>query len=591
MSSDEESPLRVAIGISFGNSYSSIACTIASDAKVIANEDGDRQIPSILSYSNGEEYHGSQAKALLIRNPKNTITSFRDFLGKKYVDLYPFIPSDTVDKNIKFADMTSRFEMIDPTPCHSSAHPQEYEDTVAFSIKDTEDDSSNTVTVSEITTRHLRRLKHSASDYLGKQVNAAVITVPTDFTDAQKASLLEAAKNAGLDVLQLISEPIAALLAYDRVEKPADKIVVVADLGGTRSDVAVVSTKGGMYSILATAHDYFLGGAQLDEVLMEYFAKEFIKKHRTDPRENERALAKLKFESEATKKALSLGTTAAFNAESLVDSTDFASSINRSRYELLASKVFARFTRLIENAVEKAELDVLDIDEILLAGGTSHTPRIATNLQSNFPPPTRVIAPLASSSFLNPSELSVRGASLQAFLIEGFDQDDIEQSTHPMVTVTPHLAQTLGLVVMSASGVEDFKPVILAETPLPVRRTVTFINAAKGEGVLLRLCEGYRDTKVTRAAPKWKTNGTTDEDSDVDSDGEEVDVKERVWKIGNPQGELSLRGVKTGAKVTVQINVALDLELSLSAMEVGGGRAGVRGTITGTGAAMNGKAH
>ncbi len=98
MNSDEESASRVAIGISFGNSYSSIACTIASDAKVIANEDGDRQIPSILSYINGEEYHGSQAKALLIRNPKNTITSFRDFLGKKCVDLYPSIPSSTVIK-------------------------------------------------------------------------------------------------------------------------------------------------------------------------------------------------------------------------------------------------------------------------------------------------------------------------------------------------------------------------------------------------------------------------------------------------------------------------------------------------------------
>lgn len=487
--------------------------------------------------------------------------------------------------------MNSRFEFIDPTPCHGSAHPQEYEATVAFSVKDSEDNPSNILTVSEITTRHLRRLKQSASDYLGKQVTAAVITVPTDFTDAQKASLLEAAKNAGLDILQLISEPIAALLAYDRLEKPADKITVVADLGGTRSDVAVVSTKGGMYSILATAHDYFLGGAQLDEVLMEYFAKEFTKKYGTDPRENARGLAKLKFESEATKKALSLSTTAAFNAESLVDSTDFSSSINRSRYELLAGKVFARFTRLIEHAVAKAELDVLDIDDILLAGGTSHTPRIATNVRSNFPPHTRVIAPLASSSFLNPSELSVRGASLQAFLIESFDQDDIEQSTHPMVTVTPHLAQTLGLIVLSESGTEEFKPVILAETPLPVRKTITFINAARGEGVLIRLCEGIKDTKITRAIPKPKTNGATEEDSDVDSDDEELDLKDRVWKIGNALGELSLRGVKTGAKVTMQINVALDFELSLSAMEVSGGRAGVRGTIPGTGAAMNGKAH
>lgn len=85
MSGEEETPSRVAIGISFGNSYSSIACTIAGDAKVIANEEGDRQIPSVLSYVEGEEFHGTQAKAQLVRNPKNTTAYFRDFLGKKYV--------------------------------------------------------------------------------------------------------------------------------------------------------------------------------------------------------------------------------------------------------------------------------------------------------------------------------------------------------------------------------------------------------------------------------------------------------------------------------------------------------------------------
>lgn len=85
MSADEETPERVAIGLSFGNSYSSIASTIGGDAKVIANEEGDRQIPSILSYVEGEEFHGTQAKAQLVRNPQNTCAGFRDFLGKKYV--------------------------------------------------------------------------------------------------------------------------------------------------------------------------------------------------------------------------------------------------------------------------------------------------------------------------------------------------------------------------------------------------------------------------------------------------------------------------------------------------------------------------
>ena len=155
-------------------------------------------------------------------------------------------------------------------------------------------------------------------------------------------------------------------MAYDaRSEaKITDKILVVADFGGIRSDVAVIASRGGMYSILSTAHDYETAGTQLDQILIDHFAKEFIKKHKTDPRENSRSLAKLKLEAEATKKALSLGGNASLSIESLADGVDFSSTINRTRYELLASKVFSALTRLVEEAIQKADLDILDIDEV-----------------------------------------------------------------------------------------------------------------------------------------------------------------------------------------------------------------------------------
>lgn len=260
----------------------------------------------------------------------------------------------------------SSFDSIDPTPCHASAHPQKHANTVAFSIRDTEGDVQNSVTVSEITARHIRRLASSASDFLGKKVNAAVITVPTNITEDQKEALNQAAKSAGVDVLQMIFEPTAAVLAYDaRPEAELkDKIIVVADLGGTRSDVAVIASRGGMYSMLSTSHDYETAGAQLDQVLIDHFAKEFIKKHKTDPRQNARSTAKLKLEAEATKKALSLGGNASLSVESLADGVDFSSTINRTRYELLAGKVFSGFTRLIEEALRKADIDILDIDEV-----------------------------------------------------------------------------------------------------------------------------------------------------------------------------------------------------------------------------------
>ena len=276
-----------------------------------------------------------------MRNSKNTITGFRDYIGKDFAD-------------------------IDPTPCQSSAHPQKLESTVAFTIQDTDSGPPSTVQVSEVTKRHIQRLASSATDYLGRKVNAAVITIPTDWKDPQKEALRLAAGEAGVNVIQLIQEPTAAVLAYDaRPEAELrDKVVVVADLGGTRSDIAVIASRGGMYSILATRHDYETAGAQLDQVLIDHFAKDFQKKYKKDPKEDPRSLAKLRLEAERTKKALSLGGNAALSIESLAEGIDYTSTINRTRYELLASKIFNSLGNLIKDAVQAAELDVLDVDEV-----------------------------------------------------------------------------------------------------------------------------------------------------------------------------------------------------------------------------------
>ncbi|KAL1959827.1 hypothetical protein VTO42DRAFT_972 [Malbranchea cinnamomea] len=578
-----ETTERCAIGISFGNSNSSIART-SNEGKpeVIANEEGDRHIPSVLSYVDGEEYHGTQAKSQLIRNPQNTVAYFRDILGKD-------------------------FKSIDPTPCHASAHPQVHDSSIAFSICDSASEEPSTVTISEITTRHLRRLRQSASDFLGKNVNAAVIAVPTNFTDAQREALKIAAEAAGIDVLQFIHEPVAAVLAYDARPNSAmkDKLVVVADFGGTRSDVAVVASRGGMYTVLATVHDYELGGAQLDQVLIDYFAKEFIKKHKEDPRENTRALAKLKLESEATKKALSLGTNATFSIESLTNGIDFSSTINRTRYELLAGKVFRNFTGLIEQAVQKAELDVLDIDEVILCGGTSHTPKIAQLVRSIFPESTAILAPATSPTAINPSDLVVRGAAIQASLVEEFEKDDIEQSTHPMVTVTPHLRNAIGIQLVSAGAdgntIPIFKPLLHAETALPTRRFAQYTAPKEGGDVLIRVCEGTREIKVTKPEPKPKPKPAEgeeggegdgeDEDSDFDLEEEEdeEEIREIVWNSGKTIAEFAVKDVKPEGKIEVMISVNENLAIQITAREIGG-KSAVRGLVDGPQSMENGTA-
>ncbi|PSN70033.1 chaperone protein dnaK [Corynespora cassiicola Philippines] len=514
----------------------------------------------MLSYVEGEELHGGQAKSQLVRNAKNTVAYFRDYLGQE-------------------------FKSIDPTPSHQSAHPIEHESTVAFKIRDTEADTENTVTVGDITTRHLKRLRTSASDYLGKIVNSAVITVPTNFTDAQKAALKSAAKEADIDVLQFINEPTAAVLAYDaRPEaSTADKYVVVADLGGTRTDISVLGSRHGVYTVLATLHDYDVSGFKLDQVLIDHFAKEFLKKNKSaaDPRENDRSLAKLKLECEAVKKALSIGTTANFSVESLVAGIDYTASINRTRYDLLGNKLFAAFTRLVLHAVEKAQLDPLDINEIILAGGNSHTPKVASAISAAFPESTTVLAPSTSATAINPSELSVRGAAFQASLIVDYDSEDIEQSTHPACTVTKHLSQAVGVLCISgdeSSGI--FHPIIEAETPLPVRRTAIIATPREGGDVLIKLAEGSRHIKVTKPEPKPKKEKAEDDedDSDDDSEDEEEELREKTWKIGTVLTETAIRGIKKGGKVEVQINISEDLSLNTIFREVGG-KGGVRGVV------------
>lgn len=391
-------------------------------------------------------------------------------------------------------------------------------------------------------------------------------------------------------MLQFIPEPVAALLAYDARASDApltDKIVIVADLGGIRSDVAVVASRGGMYTVLATAHDYDLGGASLDQLLIDYAAKEFMKKNKTDPRQNDRSLAKLKLEAEAVKKALSIGAAASFSIESLADGIDFTLSVNRTRYELLANKVFASFTRLVESVVQKADLDPLDVDEIILSGGSAHTPKIARNLQSHFPESATVLAPATSSTAINPSELAARGAAIQASLISEFAHEDIEQSTHPVVTVMPHLSKAIGVVV---GGDAIFVPLIGPETAVPVRRTVQLPAAKEGGDVLIKLCEGVSEIKVTKPEPKPKAaNGAKDSDDDEDDSDDEEEHREKLWKTGAVLAEAALKGVAKGGKVEVQVSVSADLSVQIVAREVGG-KGGVRGSLEASQPAENGSA-
>lgn len=603
---------RVAIGLAFGNSNSSIAWTNAEGKnEVIANEEGDRQIPSVLSYINGEEYGGAQAKAQLVRNPKNTVAFFRDFVGK-------------------------RFKEIDPTNCHSAAHPEEQGGEVGFRIVDKPDSEEKSfVPVNVILTRHLRRLIKSATEYIGQHVTSAVITVPTNFTKSQEDALRHACSPIPLEILQIIREPTAALLAYDARNLAAhqDKIVLIADIGGTRSDISVIASRGGMYTTLATAHDYTLGGKALDQVLIDHFSTQFIRKYTDlpDPRTDARALAKLTLECESTRKTLSQSTTAPCSIESLIASKDFSSNIQRSRFEVLAGSTFARVTALITEAIRKAELDILDIDEVILSGGTSHTPKIARMLGTIFPEAVPIRAPSTDTSAINPSELCARGAAIQAYLIESFEAEEIAEKSSAVVTVAQHIQHPIGIMVMgrnlpgsaksekktdredggeqseppkpaaaSINEVSDlkkddsttreikqavFRPILHAETAAPSRRSVRIPALPGGGDVLVRICEGEsyiqitHKTKPDKAVKKEPESDDEDDDDDGSQDEDELTIRDRMVKAREVLAECELKGISKGAVIEITLSLEKDGCIAFSCREIGG-NASARGKIS-----------
>lgn len=522
--------MSTVIGIAFGNTNSSIAYEKDGKVEVIANPDGDRFIPSTISYVGSDEYAGLEAKAQLVRNPQNTVTNFRDFLGKSFAD-------------------------IDASSAKASAKPVDGPNGVSFKLD--RGNGEETVSVSDIAVRHLVKLQEAASDYIGKPIDGIVVATPTDFDEATTKALVAACEAANLKVMQVISEPTAALLASaagNAEISSGDKISLVLDLGGIRSDAAVVASRGGVYTTLATHHAFGLGGNKLDDTLVHYFAKEFEKKHKIDPLADKRGVAKLVYESEAVKKTLSNTSSATFAIESVAGGFDYHGTVNRLRFELVAKSIFQEFNTFAHEAVKKAGIDPLDIDEVLLVGGTANVPKIAKLLMSSFENAV-VVAPAIDSKAVEPAELVARGAAIQAALVAEFDASEIAESTQAVVTVAPHTVAPIGVKLADGS----LQVIIPQDTPLPVKKSV--VLAAKGS-FHAQIYEGKHTIDEQTITP-------TNDDDDSDFDDEPYTERSKKVESSHLLGELGLEGL-TGDKVEVIVNITRELKLELAAREIGG---------------------
>lgn len=515
------------IGITFGNTSSSIAyINPKNDVDVIANPDGERSIPSVLSYVGSEEYHGGQALQQLVRNPKNTIINFRDFIG---------LP----------------FDQADVSKCANGAPAVEVDGKVGFVISRGEDKEEK-ITVDEVVSRHLKRLRLAAEDYIGSKISQVVLTVPTSFTTEQKTALTTAAGKVGLQVIQIINEPSAALLAHvEQFPFDQDVNVVVADFGGIRSDAAVIAIRNGIFTILSTNHNTNLGGDNLDGELIEYFAKDFQKKNQSNPRKNARSLAKLRANAILTKKTLSNATSASISIDSLADGFDYHTSINRMRFELVTNKVFAQFSAFIAEVIAKAELDPLDIHAVILSGGVAFTPKLATNLEYLFPESVKILGPNSKEASNQPNELSASGAALQAGLASDYDAEELADALQPVIINTPHLPKAIGLV--GSQG--EFFPVLLAETSYPVQKKIV-LKHAKGD-LLIGVYEGEHHVEERTLEPTPKEEKKEGEEGEEWSDSEDDEpeiIREKLYTLSTKLMELGIKSLTSGLEIIFNIN-------------------------------------
>ncbi|KAI8342213.1 heat shock protein 70 family [Choanephora cucurbitarum] len=521
------------IGINFGTAYTSIAyINKEGRADCLANEEGDRQIASALAFHGEEEVIGSQAKSDIARHPNHTIANFRANIGKSFADAQNLTGSaaPVVDKN--------------GVPAYEIELPA----------------GKSVFTAQEVSTKYLKHIRESAEAFLGTQINGAVLAAPSYFTEKQREELVAAAEAAGIKVIQLVHESAAAALAYGvgqeaTTKDPQDKIIVVCDLGGHSFDVTVLAVRSGMFQILATAHDTKVGGASFDDLLIKHFTAEFQKKAKIDINSNKKALAKLRNAVEVTKKMLSSANSAPCFVESLAEGVDFHSTINRMRFELLSKAVFSQLQNVINEVLEKSQLDASEVDEVLLAGGSARIPKFANKVREVFTSEnTKVLNELEAD------EVVARGCAIQGSLVAGFEKEDIDAAIHPVVTLAPNTTKAIG--VLNAKG--EFVTIIPRGTSLPARRVFEFSNAeANQTHAYVALYEG--DHTVEKHEIKHEPVPVEDDEEPYE---EEPEIVTKVFNKPAAQLiEASLplaNGAKEkGSKIEVQITVDAQSNLSL----------------------------
>ncbi len=433
------------IGIDLGTTNSCVSIMEGGVPVVIANAEGARTTPSVVSYKGAERLVGVPAKRQSVTNPERTVYSAKRFIGRKFSE---------VQSEIK----TVPYKVV----------PNSNGDAI-FEVEGVQ------ISPEEVAAQVLLKMKETAEAYLGEKITEAVITVPAYFNDSQRQSTKDAGRIAGLDVKRIIPEPTAAALAYG-FDKQHEKKIAVFDLGGGTFDISILEIGDGVFEVLSTNGDTHLGGDDFDNVILHWLLDEFKKDTGIDLTKDKMALQRLRDAAEKAKIELSGTQTTEINQPFItMDATGpkhLALTLSRSKFESLAHDLIERTAEPCLKALKDSGLSKDKIDEVILVGGMTRMPAVEAKVKSIFGRDPH--------KGVNPDEVVAIGAAIQGAVLSGDVKDVL------LLDVIP-----LSLGIETLGGV--LTPIVERNTTIPTQKKQIFSTAADNQpAVTIVVLQGER---------------------------------------------------------------------------------------------------